>query len=119
MSYCRWSSDNWRCDLYCYGGDGGHVTHVAGNRVVGDIPQEPSLAALVDGSLSDADFTKQHKVVMDFLQNAKRKPIGLPYDGQTFVDATDEEFHDRLLMLRAAGYHFPDYLLTDWNGEEE
>jgi len=35
MSYCRWSSDNWQCDLYCYDDiSGGITTHVAGYRCV-------------------------------------------------------------------------------------
>lgn len=28
MSYCRWSSDGGLCDLYCYEGAEGYVTHV-------------------------------------------------------------------------------------------
>lgn len=34
MSYCRWSSDNWKCDLYCYEDANGYITHVADNRIV-------------------------------------------------------------------------------------
>ncbi len=34
MSYCRWSSDNTNCDLYCYEDcSGGFTTHVAGFRL--------------------------------------------------------------------------------------
>jgi len=32
MSYCRWSSNNFNCDLYCYHSDWGFETHVAGGR---------------------------------------------------------------------------------------
>ena len=35
MSYCRWSSDDFQCDVYVYESvAGGFVTHVAANRVV-------------------------------------------------------------------------------------
>jgi len=34
VAYCRWSSANWRCDVYCYASVSGFwVTHVANNRV--------------------------------------------------------------------------------------
>lgn len=109
MSYCRWSSDNWRCDLYCYAHcDGGYTTHVAGNRVVGDIPPEPELRS----PLPD-DFMQKHNAVMDFLKDAERAPIGLPHDGETFSDPDLRSFLERLVTLRAAGYNFPDYVLDD------
>ena len=55
MSYCRWSSDNWKCDLYCYEDvSGGITTHVAGNRIVGDIPEAPlSLLGKTEGHYYD------------------------------------------------------------------
>lgn len=84
MSYCRWSSDNFECDLYCYSDvNGGYTTHVAGRRRQGD-----ELVA-----------------------------IGLPHDGKTFNDATLEEFKERLLSLRAAGYSFPNYVLETVDAE--
>ena len=33
MSYCRWSSNNYQCDVYVYESDLGFQTYVAGNRV--------------------------------------------------------------------------------------
>jgi DNA repair photolyase len=32
MSYCRWSSDYFNCDLYCYESNSGYETHVAAYR---------------------------------------------------------------------------------------
>lgn len=113
MSYCRWSSDNWRCDLYCYEDvSGGWTTHVAANKVVGDVPKE--------ADLDPPDFKNYittHKAAMAYLETAERKNIGLAYDGQTFNDDTLEDFRSRLLMLRAAGYHFPDYVLEEIDEE--
>lgn len=44
MSYCRWSSMNWMCDVYVYEDvDGGWATHVAGRRRA--IPPIPDLLA--------------------------------------------------------------------------
>ena len=41
MSYCRWSSDDFRCDLYIYESAAGFVIHVAANRVEWDPPTSP------------------------------------------------------------------------------
>lgn len=107
MSYCRWSSDNWRCDLYCYEDvRGGFTTHVASNRIVGDIPEEPELSSPLP-----ADFMERHQAVMDFLETAEHQPIGLPHDGETFNDPDLPSFLARLESLREMGYSFPDYVL--------
>lgn len=111
MSYCRWSSDNWRCDLYCYGDvSGGITTHVASNRVVGDIPEAP-LSLIMEGK--NDEFLKAHRRQMAFLETAEREPIGLPYDGERFNDPDFASFFVRLIELREAGYNFPDYVLEE------
>lgn len=115
MSYCRWSSLNWRCDLYCYEHvDGGFVTHVAGNRVVGDIPTEPSWDLIQTDPQAWSD---QHSAVMKFLETATREPITLPEAGACFTDPTLATFKERLLWLRQLGYVFPDYVLEDVDEE--
>jgi hypothetical protein len=45
------------------------------------------------------------------VKSAKCEPLGLPHDGESFNDETLEDFLARLLMLREAGYRFPDYVL--------
>jgi len=40
MSYCRFSSNNWDCDVYVYeSGYVGFVTHVASRRIQGMVPK--------------------------------------------------------------------------------
>jgi hypothetical protein len=96
MSYCRFSSDDFHCDLYCYESTGGGwMTHVAESKLIGEAPKTDHL------SIEDTI------VIWD----AHRQKIGLPLDGQTFHDTTLEEFRARLLTLRAAGYRFPDNVL--------
>lgn len=113
MSYCRWSSDNWKCDLYCYENvNGGWTTHVAAQKVTGDVPEELEI-----GSVPAEEWIKAHNAAMDFLDTAERKPIGLPHDGRSFNDPTLEAFRERLLDLRAAGYSFPDYVLDEIDAE--
>jgi hypothetical protein len=106
MSYCRWSSDNFRCDLYCYeDAGGGWTTHVAGARY-----RDPRQArAIVHAESGKAALARAEAAKMD--------PIGGPFDGQTFNDPTLEAFKARLLELRAAGYRFPDYVLEDVDAE--
>lgn len=108
MSFCRFSSDNWRCDVYCYEHvDGGFTTHVAGNRIVGDIPTEPSWDLLKD---NPDQFMVEHNAVMAFLETCKRDPIGLPHDGAHFNDATLGDMRATLQMLKAEGYNVPAFV---------
>ena len=117
MSYCRWSTDSFQCDLYCYeDASGGWTTHVAGNRVVGDPPRE-DWSLLGQGEEGGKAFFKQHEALMDWLDTAERKPIGLPHDGESFNDGTLEAFRERLVMLRAAGYRFPDHVFESVDEE--
>lgn len=108
MSYCRWSSDNFKSDVYSYEHcDGYYATHVAGNRLTAPLPE-------VDMSLLSSDpaeWQKQYRAQHDALDRIGREPIGLPYDGETFEDSTLGAFLNTLLMLRGVGYYVPEYAL--------
>jgi len=113
MSYCRWSSDNWKCDLYCYEHvDGTWTTHVARNRIVGEVPEEADIL-----EVPAEEWAASHAKAMAYLNSAEHRDIELPYAGKTFKDPTLEAFKERLLMLRAIGYHFPDYVLAEVDEE--
>ncbi len=108
MSYCRWSSDNWKCDLYCYEcADGVFVTHVASLKIEGDIPEEPNILDVPLGK-----WQKAHDEQMDFLDNAKMVAIGLEYDGENFNDSNLKSFLRRLYHLKETGYNFPDRVIN-------
>lgn len=93
MSYCRWSTDDFKCDIYAYGDvSGGYTIHVAGSRHT--IPYE---------EMKELDWDKRAEFMV---------PIGLPCDGDTFNVPTLQEFKDKLLELRAMGYHFPNRTLA-------
>lgn len=109
MSLCRWSSMNWMCDLYIYEGEGGWVCHVGSNRLDKE-PPNVSLTDLLEGGDKEK-FIKDYKAQMESLETATRSPIKGPYDGESFYDMDDQELHELLLKLRAAGYNFPDYAL--------
>lgn len=107
MSYCRWSSDNWQCDVYCYEDfSGGFTIHVAGVRVLGDIPKTPVMT-----KENMAEYLAAHQAQMEFLKTAKHACIGLPHDEEEFNEATAAACADRLEMLRSVGYHVPQYAI--------
>ena len=106
MSYCRSSSMNWMCDLYCYGDiEGRWVTHVGFQRKVRE-PKPSMTDAMMDGDAPAA--LEKH---MADLASIPYEPIELPHAGTTIVDDTLEGFRDTLLMPRKTGYRFPDSVL--------
>jgi len=116
MSYCRWSSDDFHCDIYCYEHVGGYwVIHVAGNRVLGDIPSTKGLLSLD----SVEAFIEAHRAQMAFLETAERAAIGLPYDGESFDCDTASDCADKLEELRAVGYIVPQYAIDALREEAE
>jgi hypothetical protein len=122
MSYCRWSSNNWDCDLYCYEHvDGGFTTHVAGNRVVGDVPKDMDFPPAGTSKDEVAKWAEEavvsHRAQMAFLETAERKDIGLPHDGETFSDPDLESFLARVTSLRDMGYHVPDFVIESIKDE--
>lgn len=112
MSYCRWSTSDFQCDLYAYEDvDGGWTIHVASNRVVGIPPHEDWTLLIKGGDAEAAAFWQQHAALDAWLETCEHAPIGLAYDGCTFRDYSRDGFKARLLLLREAGYHFPDYVI--------
>jgi len=109
MSYCRWSSDDFHCDLYCYASSQGYTTHIASNRVIGDVPHV-DWESFLDKRVSAKEFVAQHNAQHEFLMNAKREPIGLEEDGKSYDDPDLESFLLRVLHLKALGYQVPEYV---------
>lgn len=108
MSYCRWSSNNWDCDLYCYADvSGGYTTLVAANRVVGAVPKLPEITK----DMGDGESILRTAKWMTWLKTAKHQRIGLPQDGKSFNDATLAEFRDRVVWLKDMGYHVPQSVI--------
>lgn len=112
MSYCRWSTDGFKCDLYCYEDvSGGWTTHVAGRRRVGELPESP-FDDLVAKAITSEQFTERYKTYMDAVGAQDFVDIDLPHAGETFNDSTLKLFRDRLVYLRGLGYSFPDGVLA-------
>lgn len=119
MSYCRWSSMDFKCDLYCYEDvRGGWTTHVAGNKVVSPVISDAPIRLLLNGGwLGMRLYTWWHNLHMWTVGHGKRKPLGGPYAGASFNDSDLYAFKARLRMLRSAGYRFPDYVLQSVDDE--
>lgn len=111
MSYCRWSSDDWKSDIYCYEGEDGYHVHVAASRIVGDVPK-------IDWSSPEVLY-ETYKKQMEFMDNAERKNIGLEYDGESFYFSTPGGCADWLFCLRDAGYNVPQYAIEALQEEEK
>ena len=111
MSYCRWSSDDFRCDLYIYESAAGFVIHVAANRVEWDPPTSPY--KLEKLQLPHEKWRVIYDVYQKALEAAPRHPIGLPYDGESFSHLDLTDLRDWVKELLAVGYRAPDWLLSN------
>ena len=104
MSYCRFSSDDWMCDVYCYEHcNGGFITHVAASRRVA----RP--ATTLDWT-NGITLCATNKAQMAELGAIGSAPIGLPFDGETFNDASLENMRLRLMALKECGYNVPNFV---------
>lgn len=114
MSYARFSSDNFKSDVYAYESDYGFVVHVAAVRVVDEIPavnwRDPNVDAVIAA----------HSAQMAALEVARREPIDLPHAGQTFHEADLDSLEARLRQLRELGYHVPEHAfeIIAWEREQ-
>ena len=105
MSYCRFSSDNWKSDVYVYESDNGFEVHVAASRVVGDIPPLLELSEENREAYSD-----RYQEQMTAVSTAERVPINGPHDGKSFTFGTVQELFYCLKGLQEAGYHVPQFV---------
>ncbi len=119
MSYCRWSCDNFKSDVYTYAHcDGTWTTHVASSRHASiDECPKTDFAGLLDNTVTSEEFNEQCSRQSEFLGKAEMVPIDLPHDGETIKDDGPGECLATLLRLREVGYHVPDHALDEL-GEE-
>ncbi|MGL5012953.1 MAG: hypothetical protein ACRC6V_01515 [Bacteroidales bacterium] len=105
MSYCRWSSMDFKCDLYVYEAEGGIAIRVASNRVVGDVPSLdwPSAELLHSA----------YKTQMEFLGTVNRESINLQYGGKSWYGLSKDAACAVVDSLEQEGYMFPESLYHD------
>lgn len=120
MSYCRWSSDDFQCDVYVYEDVcGGWTTHVADRRRV--IPADV-LASLPVGNTDDVmTYFARNSALMQWMDNNEAGYVQLPEPnaGQSFNDDTPGACADRLEALRTEGFNVPQYAIDELRAEAE
>jgi hypothetical protein len=104
MSFCRWSDDDWKCDVYAYESSAGFELHVAARKYTGEIPVLPSIMTENPTAWLEA-YTRQS----DALKVSPLENIGLPYDGQSFTFDTLDELFSKLKELQSLGYRVPQF----------
>lgn len=119
MSYCRWSSEGFRCDVYVYESTNGWVTHVAGRRrePIGDpCPR----IVWTDAEELKRTYDAQHAWLKDENEGKLWRWVDVPdpYAGETYNDASPGECADRLEALKAAGLVVPQYVIDSLREEQ-
>lgn len=116
MSYCRWSTDDFQCDLYIYADvAGGYTIHVAGNKIVFTEPLPPHVDLTEDPEAWVARYRKVHEMI----EASERVPLGLPHDGDCFHLDTAAEAADKVEELVALGYRCPEDVAPALRSEED
>jgi len=65
-----------------------------------------------------ADWMARGLRVSEIMSRSRKEPLGLPYDGQTFVEDDPGQCADRLQQLADAGYRVPPDVITDLREEQ-
>lgn len=108
MSYCRWSSDNFSCDIYAYESDQGFVIHICGGRYKGDIPKV-DMSFLENNTPENVQkYIDSSKKQSKHLKKYGTEPINLPLAGESFTFPDLQSFYDKMIELKNIGYVIPD-----------
>ena len=120
MSYCRWSTDDFQCDLYIYECVTDHwVIHVAARKVICK-EQLPEPVKLDPGSTESWwEWFERRKKVDEIRKRSELAAIGLPYDGQTIAVDSPGECADAVEMLLALGYRAPKGIIGELRDEQK
>lgn len=117
MSYCRFSSLNWGCDVYVYEDTyGGWTTHVAGRRRL--FRPIPDLPFWVSNNFPNLWTFWHNHVHMAMLKFIPLRKIGLPYDGRTLSEETALDCARVLEALRFMGYRVPKSVIKTLREEK-
>ncbi len=110
MSYCRFSSDQFRCDVYVFEHCGGWwQIYVAGNKLVSDTPRPEFTAGdwWARGEEGIAAYTACDTALCEWMEQAQRVAIELPHAGEGFELGSPGDCADTLVMLKELGYVVP------------
>lgn len=113
---CRWDSDDFRSDIYCYEDDGEFVTHVARTRYADDAPRIAPAFTIPEKRgparrRAITDFCTAAVAQREWLLRTPLIPLGGPHAGETFIDHSERALLRRLDCLRSCGYRVPESVL--------
>ena len=108
MSYCRFSSANWKCDVYVYDGSEGITIHTASTRFEGYIPKMPNIMEVSNQEWHEA-YLKRNR----FIKKCVRVKIDSEEAGKTTYHRTPEEAVKELRFLQYEGFFVPEWVFTD------
>lgn len=115
MSYCRWSSMGFMCDLYLYEAECGWQLHIASNRMINPNPYP------------EFDFENITQEAVDEWNSAKEKwhkdcvteKIELPHAGERYNFDSPGECAEFLKELKTLGYVFPETIIGILEDEQK
>ena len=108
MSFCRWSTDDYLCDLYVYASVyGGFSVNVAANRRV----YKAVLPEPIDPKGNFKAWYDREQLVMDI--PCELVAITDKYAGACLAFATAKETVEFLQGLQVLGYKFPEHVIFD------
>lgn len=112
MSYCRWSTDGFQCDLYVYEAEDGHCIHVASSRWIERAPTIPWKWAgtPIIGKLVFKLYQRHYR---KWVETRTKVDIGLKYDGESFYCMTAGECAWKCESLKEMGYNVPQYVIDE------
>lgn len=114
MSVCRWSSDDFRCDLYIYSGEAGYACHVATMRHDWEPPEGGDRALLaLAGKIPSEEWMDRSRRYYDALDAAPMVPVESPYAGCWWDGLEDEDLWPLIVFLHESGCRVPEWLLAE------
>lgn len=127
MSYCRWSCDNHRSDVYAYESRDGFKIYVTSVRdLISPVGYSPYDADFLMSAPKDKcgdeyrlwqrQWEARQRIYDVWAENRVTVPIGLPHDGENFTFSTENEMFEKLRELSAMGYHVPAHAFESEKG---
>lgn len=108
MAYCRWSSDDFKCDIYCYKSvsHGDYEIHISDRktRILEKLPPRP----VTDHEL---DWYYWEKEAEKVIEDSDLETLRLPFNGKSIYFDHPLTTAFFLKNLKNWGYHVPDYAI--------
>ena len=116
MSYCRFSTDDHKCDFYAYESDDGFVLHLAGSRVIWDPPNNAYDIDVVMDTPGE-EWVEMARVYHEAIMNAPRERIESEYAGKTYTYSTLLGMKNGIEFFIREGFIAPDWLVSSLEEE--